>query len=93
MTEMIKSLAPLAIVALLGASVIALPMFVPEVKANEAEVKANEAVAPGKAGRPAIQPVGRDCSDQVWPNFDTSCLRAAGSPIKVQEARLVTARR
>jgi hypothetical protein len=83
---MIKSLAPLAIFALLGASVLALPMFVPEVKANES-------LAPGKASRPAIQPGGRDCSDQVWPNFGASCLRAAGSRIGVQEARLVTARR
>jgi len=82
---MIRYLAPLAIFALLGVSAMALPMFVPEVKANEA-------LAPGKAS-PATQPVGRDCSDQVWPNFDTSCLRAAGSRIKVEEARLVTARR
>jgi len=83
---MIRYLAPLAIFALLGVSAIALPMFVPEVKANES-------LAPGKASRPATQPAGRDCSEQVWPNFDTSCLRAAGSGIKVQEARLVTARR
>jgi hypothetical protein len=83
---MIKSLAPLAIFALLGVSVIALPIFAPDVTANEA-------VAPGKASRPAIQPVGRNCSDQVWPDFDTSCLRAAGSGIGLQEARLVTARR
>jgi len=83
---MIRSLAPLAIFALLGVSVIALPMFVPEVKPNQS-------LAPGKATQPAIQPTGRDCSDQVWPNFDTSCLRAAGSRIKVEEVRLVTARR
>jgi len=83
---MIKSFAPLAIFALLGVSVIALPMFAPDVKANET-------VAPGKASRPAIHPVGRNCSDQVWPDFDTSCLRAGGSGIGIQEARLVTARR
>ena len=83
---MIKSLASLAIFALLGTSVIALPMFAPEVKANEA-------VAQGKADRLAIHPVVRDCSDQVWPNFDRSCLRAGGSGFRVQEARLVTARR
>jgi hypothetical protein len=57
------------------------------------EVKANEALAQGKADRLAIHPVIRDCSDQVWPNFDRSCLREAGSGIGVREARLMTARR
>jgi hypothetical protein len=83
---MIKSLVSLAIFALLGTSVIALPMFAPEVKANEA-------LAQGNADRLAIHPVIRDCSDQVWPNFDRSCLREAGSGIRVREARLVTALR
>jgi hypothetical protein len=83
---MIKSLAPLAIFALLGVSVIALPMFAPDVKANETNTLI-------KASRLAIHPVGRNCSDQVWPDFDTSCLRKAGSGIGIQEARLVTARR
>ena len=85
-SHMIKSLAPLAIFALFGVSVIALPMFAPEVTANES-------IAVTKASRPATDPVGRNCSDQVWPDFDTSCLRAGGSGITVQEARLVTARR
>jgi hypothetical protein len=83
---MIKSLAPLAIFALLGASVIALPMFAPEVKAKET-------FALSKANPLAIHPVVRDCSSQVWPNFDTSCLREGGSGNRVREARLVTARR
>ena len=83
---MIKSLASFAIFALLGTSVIALPMFAPEVKANEA-------ITQGKANRLAVHPVIRDCSAQVWPNFDSSCLRAAGSGTLVREARLVTARR
>ena len=82
---MIKSLASLAIFALLGASVIALPMFAPEVRANEAP-------ALGKASRLAVRPVMAKCSDQIWPNFETSCLRQPGSG-EVREARLVTARR
>lgn len=56
------------------------------------EVKANEALAQGKANRLAIHPIVRDCSTQVWPNFDRSCLREAGSGIVVREARLVTVR-
>ena len=83
---MIKSLAPLAIVALLGTSVIAPPMFAPDVKANEG-------LAQGKADRLAVHPVVRDCSNQVWPNFDRSCLHEVGSGAGIREARLVTARR
>jgi hypothetical protein len=83
---MIKSLAALAIFALLGASVIALPGFAPQVKADEP-------VALAKADRLAIRPVVRNCSSQVWPNFEASCLRDGGSGIPVHQARLVTARR
>ena len=83
---MIKSLAPLAIFALLGVSVMALPSIAPDMEATET-------LALGKASRLAIHPVGRNCSDQVWPDFDASCLRAGSSGTGVQEARLVTARR
>ena len=34
--------------------------------------------------------VGATCSQRAWPNFETSCLRAAGSKTVVREARLVT---
>jgi hypothetical protein len=81
---MIKSLTALAIFAVLGASVIALPGFAPQVEASET-------VALAKADRLEIRPVVRNCSQQVWPNFDASCLRSGDVP--VHEARLVTARR
>ena len=81
---MIKSFAPLAVLALLGASVLALPMFAPEVKATETP-------AGEKADR--LASVIRDCSDQVWPNFSASCLRGSGAGIGVHRARLVTAAR
>jgi len=81
---MIKSLAPLAVFALLGASVLALPLFAPGVKATETP-------AVVKADRLAF--AIRDCSDQVWPNFAQSCLRGSGSGIGVDRARLVTAAR
>lgn len=83
---MVKSLAPLAIFAFIGVCVLASPMFAPDVKATESS-------ALTKARRLAIHAVDRNCSGQVWPDFDTSCLRAGGSGIEVQEARLVTARR
>jgi hypothetical protein len=83
---MIKSLAALAIFALLAASVITLPGFAPSVEARET-------VALAKADQLDVQPVARNCSQQVWPNFDRSCLRHSESGLVVREARLVTARR
>jgi hypothetical protein len=89
---MIKSLTALAISAVLGASVIALPGFAPRVEAREA-------VALPKADRIAIRPVVRDCAQQVWPNFGKSwnfgksCLRSSESGDLVREVRLVTPRR
>ena len=81
---MIKSLTALAIFAVLGASVIALPGFAPQVEASET-------VALAKADRLEIRPVAPNCAQQTWPNFDASCLRTGDG--MVREARLVTARR
>jgi hypothetical protein len=83
---MIKSLTALAIFALLGASVIALPGFAPKVEASET-------TALVKGDRLEILPVAANCMQQVWPNFDGSCLRHSESGALVREARLVTARR
>ncbi len=83
---MIKSLTALAIFALLGALVIALPGFVPLVKANET-------VALAKSDRLAVRAAAGTCSSQVWPDFDASCLHDGGSGVLVRDARLVTARR
>jgi hypothetical protein len=81
---MIKSLTALAIFAILGASVIALPGFAPQVQASET-------VASAKADRLEVRSSVQNCSQQVWPNFYTSCLR--NGDVTVREARLVTARR
>jgi hypothetical protein len=78
---MIKSLSAMAMFALLGASVIALPGFAPEVKAREVAALA-------KSDRLEIRTTG--CSTQVWPNLAASCLWKSGSPSKILEARLVT---
>jgi hypothetical protein len=83
---MIKSLSALAIFALLGASVVALPAFAPQAKASET-------LALAKADRLPVHVIVRNCSSQVWPNFDASCLRDGGSGALVLQARLVTARR
>jgi hypothetical protein len=83
---MIKSLVALATFGLLGTAVVALPGFAPQVEAREQGALA-------KGDRIDIQPVAQKCSQQVWPNFDTSCLRDSESGVKIREARLVTARR
>ena len=76
---MIKSLTALAIFGLLGTAVVALPGFAPRVEASET-------VALAKADRLDV----RNCSQQVWPNFDASCLRGSESGLAIPEVRLVT---
>lgn len=83
---MIKSYAAFAIFALLGASVIALPGFAPRVQAGEVSVLA-------KGDRLAIKSATGDCSKQVWPDFDASCLQNMGSGQRTVEARLIQTRR
>jgi hypothetical protein len=77
---MIKSLTALAIFGFLGAVVVTLPGFAPRVEASEAVAKADRLDV-------------RNCSQQHWPNFDTSCLRSSESGLAVLDVRLVTARR
>ena len=83
---MVKSLSALAIFCLLGASVIAVPGFAPNVEASEVAVLA-------KGDRLDVRAAGADCSLQAWPYFTQSCLRSPDSGAKILEARLVTARR
>jgi hypothetical protein len=56
-------------------------------------VEASVPQALAKGDRLDIRTVGKDCSQQAWPNFEASCLRTAGSKSIVKEARLVTAGR
>jgi len=81
--HMIKALSAICLAAFMAAAVTVLPGFAPQV---EAAVP----VAMTKSDRLDIRPIGRDCSAQAWPNFETACLRTAGSktPLMV-EARLV----
>jgi hypothetical protein len=76
---MLKSLTALAILALLGASVVALPYI--------SKVEAGETVALAKGDRLDVR---SDCSQQVWPNISSHCLRGDQS---VSEIRLITASR
>lgn len=78
---MIKALSATAIVSLLAAAVTFLPGLAPQVQAS---------VPHAKGDRLDIRPVGRDCSEQAWPHFETGCLRRAGA--KTSAAAMVQAR-
>jgi hypothetical protein len=83
---MIKTLSAVALAACAAAALTVLPGFAPTVEASVPQALA-------KADRLDIRPVGTDCSQQAWPNFEASCLRAAGSKVLIRQARLVTADR
>ena len=69
---MFKSLSALAIFMSLGAAVIALPGFAPEVAAGEVAVLA-------KGDRLELRAASSECPTQVWPYFAALCLRDSGS--------------
>jgi hypothetical protein len=83
---MIKALSAIAIAAFVAAALTVLPGFAPQVEASVPQALA-------KADRLDIHAVGRDCSQQAWPNFEAACLHVAGSKTMIREARLVTADR
>ena len=87
---MIKALSAITFAALMATALTILPGFAPTVEASVPQVLA-------KGDRLDIRTVGKDCSQQAWPNFEASCLRAAGAKpgakAVVREARLVTADR
>ena len=84
---MIKAISAIAIAAFFAAALAILPGFAPQVEASVPHVLA-------KADRLDTRPIGRECSQQAWPNFEASCLRVAGkNAVSIKEARLVTADR
>jgi hypothetical protein len=87
---MIKALSAIAFAALIATALTILPGFAPTVEASVPQALA-------KGDRLDIRPVGKDCSQQAWPNFEASCLRVAGAKptakSMIREARLVTADR
>jgi hypothetical protein len=83
---MIKAISAIAVAAFVAAALSILPGFAPQVEASVPQALA-------KGDRLDIRQVGRNCSEQAWPNFEASCLRVAGSRILIRQARLVTADR
>jgi hypothetical protein len=83
---MIKAVSAVAVAAAVAAALTLLPGFAPQVEASVPQTLA-------KSDRLDIRPIGRNCSQQAWPNFEAACLHTAGSKHGVREARLVTADR
>jgi len=83
---MIKALSAVAVAAFVAAALTILPGFAPQVEASTPQALA-------KGDRLDIHQTGVSCSEQAWPNFEASCLRAAGSKAPIRQARLVTADR
>jgi hypothetical protein len=83
---MIKAFSAIAVAAFVAAALTVLPGFAPQVEASVPQALA-------KGDRLDIRSVGPDCSQQAWPNFESSCLRVAGSRTVIRAARLVTADR
>jgi hypothetical protein len=81
---MMKALAAVAILAVSGVSVIALPSFAPKAEASEG-------LALVKSDRLAVTP--SNCLEQTWPNLTIECLRSGASDAKIVNARPVSARR
>jgi len=76
---MIKVLSAIVIATFVAAALTVLPGFAPQVEASVPQALA-------KGDRLDIRTVGKDCSQQAWPNFEASCLRTAGSKSVVKEA-------
>ena len=83
---MIKAISAVAVAAFIAAALTILPGFAPQVEASVPQALA-------KGDRLDIHPIGRNCSEQAWPNFEASCLRSVSSKVAVHQARLVTADR
>ena len=81
---MIKAFSAIAAAGFIATALTVLPGFAPQVEASVPQALA-------KGDRLEIR-TAKDCSQQSWPNFEASCLRAVGSK-PVKEVRLVTANR
>ena len=81
-----RSITAIALAALIVSGLMILPSL--------SEVVAKEPIYAGKGDRLDYRPLGTQCSEQAWPNFEAGCMRdprTAGG--KARQARIVTADR
>jgi len=80
------SISAIALAALLVSGLTILP--------NASEVVAKEPIHAGKGDRLDYRPLGTQCSEQAWPNFEAGCMRdPRAAHGKAKQARMVTADR
>lgn len=70
---MYRILSAIAAVALGAAAVLALPGFSPEVEARTPPPAV-------KADRLDVRSTGKNCTQQAWPYYETSCIRDRTRP-------------
>jgi hypothetical protein len=81
---MIKALSAIAVAGFIAAALTVLPGFAPQVEASV------NSIVLKKADRLDYRPIGKDCSQQAWPNFEPSCLRNAGTKTAPEKVRTVS---
>jgi hypothetical protein len=81
------SITAIALAALIAGGTMVLPNF-------SHEVVASAPLHTGKGDRLDYRPLGVQCSEQAWPNFEAKCVRDTRAAMgKAKEARIVTADR
>lgn len=80
-----KALSAIVAAALGAAIVLAIPGFSPEVEARTPAPVV-------KSDRIDVQPaaIAPDCSQQAWPYYDATCLRAASANSQPRTVRVIT---
>jgi len=79
-----KVLPAIAAIGLGAAVVLALPGFSPEADASTPPKVV-------KGDRLDIRPIGKDCTKQAWPYYETNCLRDRKQAMgQAQPVRIVT---
>jgi hypothetical protein len=83
---MIKSISTPLTLSLVASAVFVLSVMTPQANANET-------VALAKADRLTVRMADRNCSQQIWPDFETSCLRSQVAGTRILDARRIVAQR
>ena len=88
------SISAVALAALIAGAVTILPSFSDQVVASAPiqsdKLAAATPVRRGKGDRLDIRPLGPQCSEQAWPNFEASCLRKPRAAVgQVKTVRII----
>ena len=80
---------PISLVALAALIIGAMAIL-----ASYSDVVASAPIRSGKGDRLDYRPLGTQCSEEAWPNFEARCMRDKRAAMgKAKDARIVTADR